>query len=378
MFDNISSSGSEQLSAEEKGKTDAEVFFTAVLNSLNEHVAVVDREGKIIAVNEAWKKFARENSTGVSLTVSHGINYLEVCRSVSGDDSEFATRALEGIESVLRRKVEIFEMEYPCSSPTEERWFAMNVVPLKRAEGGAVITHANITRGKKAEEELRIREKQLKESGEEYQALARKLISAREDTRRHLARELHDSFSQRLAMVSMLAAGMELNVVENENIRSGLDRIKNEISKLSEEVHDIARQLHPRILEDLGLRHALESLCEGFKGREGIPVELNFGEIPEVLPQETALNIYRVVQESLNNAAKHAGASRIWLELGLQQGSLRISVRDDGRGFDLKAVKAGKRLGLAGMRERAALIDGDISICSEPGKGTEITLEVNI
>jgi signal transduction histidine kinase len=179
-------------------------------------------------------------------------------------------------------------------------------------------------------------------------------------------------------MVSMLAAGMEIDGVKDDNIKSGLDRIKNEMSKLSEEVHDIARQLHPRILEDLGLKHAVESLCDGFTGREGIPVELNFGEIPEVLPRETALNIYRVAQESLNNVVKHAEAGRIWLDLGMKQEKLRLSIKDDGRGFDMKAVEAGKRLGLAGMRERAALIGGDIGIFSEPGKGTEITLDVNL
>jgi len=378
MFDNIGKNPEEQIAEMEPGRAEGSVFLTAVLNSLHEHVAVLDRDGNIIAVNEAWNNFARRNDADPSFSLSRGTNYLDVCRGARSEGSDYAVRALEGIESVLAERIESFEMEYPCSSPEEERWFRMSVVPLRRPEGGAVVTHSNITRRKEAEEQLRRNEQYLKESHEEYQALARKMISAREDTRRRLARELHDSFSQRLAMISMLAARMEIEQDTNKEIGKGLGRIKGEIAKLSEEVHDIARQLHPRILEDLGLRHAVKSLCELFSRSEGIPVELNFGKIPEKIPEETSLNLYRIIQESLNNVAKHAEASRIWIELRVHEGELYLSVRDNGKGFDPAKVKGKKSLGLVGMRERAALIGGIIEISSDRSEGTEVSIRVPV
>lgn len=376
MFDNIGKNPEEQIAEIEPGRPEGSVFLTAVLNSLHEHVAVIDRDGDIIAVNEAWRNFARRNNADPSFSFSRGTNYLDICRDARGEDSEYAVRALEGIEGVLAEQVESFEMEYPCSSPEQERWFLMSVVPLRRPEGGAVVTHSNITRRKEVEEQLRRSERYLKESHEEYQALARRMISAREDARRRLARELHDSFSQRLAMISMLAAGMELEEDINKEIGKGLGRIKGEIAKLSEEVHDIARQLHPRILEDLGLRHAVESMCELFSASEGIPIELNFGEIPEDIQEDKSLNIYRVVQESISNVSKHAQANRIWIDLGLHEGALHLSVRDNGKGFDPEEVKGKRSLGLVSMRERAALIGGTIRISSVRGEGTDISLQV--
>lgn len=376
MFDNIGKSTREDISSEDTVSPDLKVFLTGVINSLHEHVAVVDRTGRIIAVNEAWKDFARRNDAGSSLILSSGINYLQVCRSVSGEDSDYASGALKGIEDVMGGRRDIFEMEYTCSSPEKERWFLMTVVPLRRPEGGVVVTHANITRRKKAEEKLRSNEAYLKESREEYQALSRKLIAAREGARRRLARELHDSFSQRLAMVSMLAARMEIDNKGKEKVLEGLKRIKTEISKLSEDVHDIARQLHPRILEDLGLKHAVESLCESYSRSERIPIGLNIGKIPDNIPEESALNLYRIIQESISNVVKHAHAENIWVKLNAGGGRIYLSIKDDGAGFDPGKVKSKKRLGLVGMRERAALIGGEIAIASEPGAGTEISVEV--
>jgi signal transduction histidine kinase len=99
-------------------------------------------------------------------------------------------------------------------------------------------------------------------------------------------------------------------------------------------------------------------------------------DVPERLPGERSLNIYRIVQESLNNVAKHAAASRIRIEIGMHGKRLRASIIDDGRGFDPREAGRGETLGLAGMRERAALIEGHVNITSEIGRGTEVVLEV--
>jgi signal transduction histidine kinase len=353
-----------------------EAFLTGIIDSLHQHVAVIDEDGTIIAVNHAWKEFARDNDAKSSSAVSEGANYLDVCRGVCDEDNIFAGSALEGIQKVLDGNEKFFTMEYPCSSPTQERWFLMTAVPMHGVKCGAVITHTNITRRKLAEDQLRQNEQHLRDSREEYRALARKLLTAREEAQRRLARELHDSFSQRLALLSMQAAKMEIEQIDHEAFKTGLKRIQGEIEKLSGDVHDIARQLHPQILEDLGLGDALDSFCSSFSKNEGIPVEFRRGDIPADLKLETALNLYRILQEGLRNAAKHARANRIEVDIDLRQGVLHLSVKDDGIGFDVTGVRNKKRMGLISLKERASLIGGTLEISSKAGSGTEVKVTV--
>jgi len=129
-----------------------EQFGQAVVDALTATIAVIEQDGTIRAVNEAWKRFARENGGGRSVTSTGvGVNYLAVCRRAQGAFSEEAPHALIGIQHVLQGKQASFQLEYPCHSPTERRWFLMSVTPLKQSPG-AVIAHLNITERKLAEE----------------------------------------------------------------------------------------------------------------------------------------------------------------------------------------------------------------------------------
>jgi PAS domain S-box-containing protein len=131
-----------------------EVFIHDVINSLSAHTAVLDEHGVILSVNEAWKRFAAENS-GDENTVGPGINYLEVCRrSLDSPAGKFSREAGQGIQSVINGTCSSFRLEYSCHSPTVERWFLMSVQPLRGARKGVVITHENITETKRAEQEL--------------------------------------------------------------------------------------------------------------------------------------------------------------------------------------------------------------------------------
>ena len=128
-------------------------FASAVIDALSSHICVIDKVGEIIAVNRAWQDFAIANPP-VSSRVGVGINYLEVCQRASGMDREEATKFASGVRSVLERRTEFFEMEYPCHSPTQNRWFLGRVTPLKTKQRGAVISHATITDRKLLEFEL--------------------------------------------------------------------------------------------------------------------------------------------------------------------------------------------------------------------------------
>ena len=128
-------------------------FARAVLDSMAAHVAVIDASGQIIAVNEAWRRFARSNHAGQSDRVDPGANYLEICRIAMAAGSEEARTAFSGIENVLAHRIHEFTCEYPCQAPGRESWYLMRVFPLARESGGAVISHIDITTRKQAERE---------------------------------------------------------------------------------------------------------------------------------------------------------------------------------------------------------------------------------
>jgi PAS domain-containing protein len=139
---------------------ESQALNQAVLGSLAAHIAVLDRDGKIIAVNDPWKRFARENG-GAAIADSVGINYLDVCRRALERGDDDAGAAMDGIQAVLGGERPVFTVEYPCHSPDEKRWFLMLATPLLGAGGGAVIAHTDITQRKQVEESLRVSEERL-------------------------------------------------------------------------------------------------------------------------------------------------------------------------------------------------------------------------
>jgi signal transduction histidine kinase len=150
--------------------------------------------------------------------------------------------------------------------------------------------------------------------------------------------------------------------------------MKEQMVKLSVNVHDISRQLHPAILDDLGLVDAIKSECISFSKREGISVRYEPINIPEAIPRDVALCIYRVMQESLRNIAKHANVKEAEILLtGIDDG-VRLCVRDKGVGFEPAGVRGQSGLGLASMEERVRLIQGEFSIQSQAGQGTAIEI----
>jgi signal transduction histidine kinase len=142
---------------------------------------------------------------------------------------------------------------------------------------------------------------------------------------------------------------------------------------LSEDVHALSYRLHPSILDDLGLAEALKAECEHVSRREPVQVQVEVQEVPDGLPHDVALCIFRVAQEALRNIARHARASVATVSLALKESGLSLVVRDNGIGFDIDATQSRPSLGRAGMGERVRLLGGTFHIKSTSGQGTTVS-----
>jgi len=229
-------------------------------------------------------------------------------------------------------------------------------------------------------EEASEREKirtELQASREEYRWLAGNLLTSQEKERRRLARELHDDITQRLAALSIETGKLERECRDSrEPVGEKLKGIGKELMQLSGDVHLLSRQLHPSILDDLGLSEAMRIECARFSRREGIAVSYEPEDVPRDLSGDVKLCLYRVLQEGLRNVEKHAGASRVRVRLAGDGSALRFAMEDDGAGFSPEGTDRHPGLGLISMRERVHLAGGEFSLESRPGEGTVIRVTV--
>lgn len=232
----------------------------------------------------------------------------------------------------------------------------------------------DITARKQTEKALQHHEWELQQSQEELRALGAQLISAQEDERRRLSRELHDDMNQRLAVVALKIQSIQASLQKSDPMQGILQHLNEQVSLLSDNVRHLAYQLHPSILDDLGLVVALQSFVKDFSKWENIPVTFRPENVPRILPQDIALCVYRLTQECLRNVAKHAQATQVSVEVtGLKTG-LKLIIADNGKGFSPEAVRRGTcGLGLIGMRERIRVVHGTFDIKASQGRGTTIT-----
>ena len=205
----------------------------------------------------------------------------------------------------------------------------------------------------------------------QIRALSQRLLTASEDERRWLARELHDDLAQRLARLAIDAAGLER---DDSGPTRGVDlaAMRGDIVSMSSDVHALSRRLHPSLLDHLGLVEALRAEVERFSEAESIAVDLQLGELAEKPSPDAALCLFRIAQESLRNVASHARAGRVKISLRATDGGCELRIRDDGVGFDPDVRRGGHSLGHASMRERAHLVRGRLAIQSAPGRGTAV------
>ncbi|HSQ51847.1 MAG TPA: PAS domain S-box protein [Nitrospiraceae bacterium] len=238
---------------------------------------------------------------------------------------------------------------------------------------------ASVNESLRAEVAERVQtELSLESSRQALQKLTLQLLRVQEDERRRISRDLHDDINQRLALLAMdiEAVGRQLSS-SPDRVGRAVQQIQDRVVELSDVVRQLAYQLHPSILDDLGLPIALQRLVDDFTARSHIRGNFGHKDIPAVVPQEIASCLYRVAQESLNNVARHAAASRVDVELTRSQSELIVTITDNGVGFDSEQSRNGSHgLGLLSMKERVALVHGEILVSSAVGKGTKVQVAI--
>jgi PAS domain S-box-containing protein len=356
----------------------------AILDSIRDGFVALDSEWRFTHVNAQ-----AERINGMRREDHLGKSQWELFPATRGTVLEHEWR-----RAVAEQVAVQFEFYYePWDS-----WFQNKAYPTK--DGGLSVFYQDITARKRSEEALRKAHTELeqrvaertrelsranvrlarqvakrKRIEEARTELLRRLVRAQEEEHRRIARELHDDLTQRLAVLAIDAGALEQLPNCPEDIVARACAMREQLAALSESVHSLSRQLHPSILDDLGLVDALRSECLSMGQRDGIRVKYHAGGVPLDLPRDVALCVYRVAQEALRNVAHHARCPLASVRLVANERELVLCVRDRGVGF---AVAAPGRvgLGLESMRERARLIQARLTIRSRRGEGTKVVLRV--
>ena len=305
--------------------------------------------------NQPWLDF-----TGRSLEAELGNGWAE---AVHPEDFQ---RCLDTYNAAFDRH-ERFEMEYRLRRHDGEyRWLFDTGVPRLGSEGsfiGYIGSCIDVTDRKLAEEAM--------------SELGRKLIEAHEEERTWIGRELHDDINQRLAL-----AVIELEQWGQENSTSEAERqkhiahVKHRLSDLGQDIQALSHRLHSSKLDYLGLPVAASSFCRELAEQQKVEIDFTYKDVPQDVPKEVSLCLFRILQEALQNAVKYSGVRHFTARLVGFPAEIRLTVSDRGAGFDQHNAISGRGLGLISMRERIHLVKGELSITSRPAGGTTVYARV--
>lgn len=346
-----------------------------ILDSLVDNIAIVNATGEIVYTNTSWKQFALTNS-GVVAKTDVGVNYLLLCKSVTGEDIQNAKDAAIGIQKVLERELEVFEMEYACHSPNEKRWFMMRCTPQKNLDNHAIISHINITSRKLAEEKIDRNSNQLKEINKRYNVTLYKTVH-----------DIQSPLNQMEALIQLMKSGnVDTYVPLLEKSVAGLKHFVRETLKISES---------PLVVESVDF----ESILNDFKQSRMFFDVLKHVEIRLNIHQNVQFYTYKaeiisVISNIINNGLKYSDESKpiqfVEVNVNVSEQEAIISIKDNGIGiskddlpkiFDLnfKALKkesSGFGVGLNLVKKSVEFMYGHIKVNSELNSGTEFMITI--
>lgn len=324
----------------------AETAALSALDALPEQIALVTREGKVIATNRAWSEFARAASSETD-RVPVGEDYFARC---SGLEAPHLITFVEGVKSVLADKQTEFEIEYPCRVGEEERWFHARVTSCRAGSAHAVIAHEDISERVRLEREI-------------------VAVSAHEQQR--LRQELHDGLSQQLTGLKFKASLLEYHL-QSKNLpeASEAKALSELLNEATDEASKLARRMRPVEVEARGMMMALREIALNTEQEHDVKCEVSIARPVFIYDNNTATNLFRIAQEAVNAAIEQGEARRVQMSLGESGNRVTLTVRDNGRPWKQRHSNG---LGPHLMRYHARMIGGTLEWRNTSPRGVVFT-----
>ena len=373
----------------EKALQESEKRYRSIYHNTPAMLHSVDTKGRLISVSDNWLEmlgYDREEVIGEKLTrffteesriraeniVFPGFFKTGLCKGVpyrfvkkNGDTIDVMLSAIGDRDS--------------GGNITRSLAVSIDVTDRNRAEEALKVAKEELSRhSKELERQVEQRTKEISDILNQLRRLSGNMMTSQEKERSAIARELHDELGQVLTALRIDSVWLRSRLKKTDKEAAGrVAAMCDLIDKTIEEVRGLALRLRPGILDNLGLVDALEWYTDDFERRTGIACLLEHDETLHI-PETVATAAYRITQEALTNVARHADATRVVVILQNNDNILKLTAVDDGCGFNPNDVSEMEALGLVGMRERAALVDGVLDVQSDPGKGTRVIFKVPI
>jgi PAS domain S-box-containing protein len=329
--------------------------FRMLANVAPVMIWITNVEGQVTYLNQTWLDF-----TGLPLAEGLGAGWMKVPHpdEVERMRDTYLKAADQRQPFQIEQRLRRYDGEY--------RWVVSNGVPRYHVDGsfaGFIGTAIDITERKRAEDVL--------------SSFSQRLIEAHESERARLARELHDDIAQRVAALAMqLSSADQKDLSGDAGTRIPIQELRGQAVELARDLQALSRQLHSSRFELLGLTAAARGLCREVSERQNVEVSYRDDGLPEDLPKDMALCLFRVLQEAVTNAVKHSGARYVQVSLTRGVSEVELTVQDSGIGFDPERAVSGGGLGLTSMKERLKLVHGELAVDSKPGLGTTLRARV--
>lgn len=340
-----------EKSISERALRESEELFQQVTNRAPVMIWMSGTDKLCTYINQNWLRFR-----GRTLVQELGDGWSE------GIHPEDVRSALATYEAAFDRREE-FRMEYRLRRHDGKyRWILDHGAPRHNLDGsfvGYLGFCIDVSESKEAEQAL--------------SNLSQRLIEAHEEERAWIARELHDNVNQQMALLAVHLQSLAQNPpTSSATLAHALAETVQLGHRISSEIQALCHRLHPSKLQLLGIAVAAKSFCKEVSDRRIVAVDFHAQNVPRDLAPEVSLCLFRVLQESVQNAIKHSGSREIQVRLGAKEGTIELQVRDTGIGFPPEKAIGGPGLGLTSMNERLKLINGKLLIESKPGHGTMV------